>query len=130
MRDSNDAQGSGSIGMTELYQTRRLGLASFGLAKPAPLCYNARRSGRGAARLAHLHGVQGVGGSNPLAPTTKPLVNENSRAVWFLLAPIDALWPRQPLCYNLSSPVNITNARARLIRASAAKIPREVPGIK
>src|SRR5688572_7658712 len=26
-------------------------------------------SGRGAARLAHLHGVQGVGGSNPLAPT-------------------------------------------------------------
>src|SRR5574341_843240 len=32
--------------------------------------YNApRSSGRGAARLAHLHGVQGVGGSNPLAPT-------------------------------------------------------------
>jgi hypothetical protein len=26
-------------------------------------------SGRSAARLAHLHGVQGVGGSNPLAPT-------------------------------------------------------------
>src|SRR5215208_2247785 len=27
------------------------------------------RSGRGAARLARLHGVQEVGGSNPLAPT-------------------------------------------------------------
>ena len=26
-------------------------------------------SGRGAARLAHLHGVQGVPGSNPGAPT-------------------------------------------------------------
>lgn len=26
-------------------------------------------SGRGAARLARLHGVQEVGGSNPLAPT-------------------------------------------------------------
>ena len=26
-------------------------------------------SGRGAAWLAHLHGVQGVGGSNPLVPT-------------------------------------------------------------
>ena len=31
-------------------------------------------SGRGAARLARLHGVQEVGGSNPLAPT-----NEDSR---------------------------------------------------
>ncbi len=29
------------------------------------------RSGRGAARLARLHGVQEVGGSNPLAPTEK-----------------------------------------------------------
>ncbi len=28
-----------------------------------------RKSGRGAARLARLHGVQEVGGSNPLAPT-------------------------------------------------------------
>ena len=28
-----------------------------------------RDSGRGAARLARLHGVQEVGGSNPLAPT-------------------------------------------------------------
>jgi hypothetical protein len=28
------------------------------------------RSGRGADRLARLHGVQEVGGSNPLAPTT------------------------------------------------------------
>jgi hypothetical protein len=27
------------------------------------------QSGRGAARLARLHGVQEVGGSNPLAPT-------------------------------------------------------------
>lgn len=34
-------------------------------------CYNAAsQSGRGAARLAHLHGVQGVGSSNLLAPTT------------------------------------------------------------
>ena len=32
--------------------------------------YNtACQSGRGAARLARLHGVQEVGGSNPLAPT-------------------------------------------------------------
>ena len=29
------------------------------------------QSGRGAARLARLHGVQEVGGSNPLAPTDK-----------------------------------------------------------
>jgi hypothetical protein len=29
------------------------------------------KSGRGAARLARLHGVQEVGGSNPLAPTRK-----------------------------------------------------------
>src|SRR6266498_1891719 len=29
------------------------------------------QSGRGAARLARLHGVQEVGGSNPLAPTEK-----------------------------------------------------------
>ena len=29
-------------------------------------------SGRGAARLARLHGVQEVGGSNPLAPTFDP----------------------------------------------------------
>ena len=31
--------------------------------------YNNVRSGRGAVRLARLHGVQEVGGSNPLAPT-------------------------------------------------------------
>jgi hypothetical protein len=30
---------------------------------------NGRCSGRGAVRLARLHGVQEVGGSNPLAPT-------------------------------------------------------------
>ena len=30
------------------------------------------QSGRGAARLARLHGVQEVGGSNPLAPTLLP----------------------------------------------------------
>src|SRR5512138_239939 len=29
------------------------------------------KSGRGAVRLARLHGVQEVGGSNPLAPTVK-----------------------------------------------------------
>ena len=29
------------------------------------------QSGRGAVRLARLHGVQEVGGSNPLAPTAK-----------------------------------------------------------
>ena len=29
------------------------------------------QSGRGAARLARLHGVQEVGGSNPLAPTQR-----------------------------------------------------------
>ena len=32
------------------------------------------QSGRGAARLARLHGVQEVGGSNPLAPTEDLLV--------------------------------------------------------
>jgi hypothetical protein len=31
----------------------------------------ADQSGRGADRLARLHGVQEVGGSNPLAPTEK-----------------------------------------------------------
>ncbi len=30
------------------------------------------KSGRGAVRLARLHGVQEVGGSNPLAPTNLP----------------------------------------------------------
>ena len=36
------------------------------------------QSGRGAARLARLHGVQEVGGSNPLAPTAvrKPSFRE------------------------------------------------------
>ena len=33
--------------------------------------YNAARSGRGADRLARFNGVEEVGGSNPLAPTTK-----------------------------------------------------------
>ena len=35
------------------------------------------QSGRGAARLARLHGVQEVGGSNPLAPTGKTLARES-----------------------------------------------------
>ena len=37
------------------------------------------QSGRGAARLARLHGVQEVGGSNPLAPTsgTSPTRNRH-----------------------------------------------------
>ena len=35
-------------------------------------------SGRGAARLARLHGVQEVGGSNPLAPTKDRLHNRIS----------------------------------------------------
>ena len=34
-------------------------------------------SGRGAARLARLHGVQEVGGSNPLAPTEETLEMES-----------------------------------------------------
>jgi hypothetical protein len=35
------------------------------------------QSGRGAARLARLHGVQEVGGSNPLAPTKKTSTMES-----------------------------------------------------
>ncbi len=35
-------------------------------------------SGRGAARLARLHGVQEVGGSNPLAPTDKETLARES----------------------------------------------------
>ncbi len=42
-------------------------------------------SGRGAARLARLHGVQEVGGSNPLAPTEDRLHRENEyvSGFWF-----------------------------------------------
>ena len=39
------------------------------IAKLGDCVYNSLRSGRGAVRLARLHGVQEVGGSNPLAPT-------------------------------------------------------------
>ena len=39
------------------------------LARKPVTRYNPDHSGRGAARLARLHGVQEVGGSNPLAPT-------------------------------------------------------------
>ncbi len=55
----------------------------FGQLGKNPVKYIARReikrynsghkSGRGAVRLARLHGVQEVGGSNPLAPTEYPL---------------------------------------------------------
>jgi hypothetical protein len=44
------------------------------------------RSGRGAARLARLHGVQEVGGSNPLAPTNE----DSSNGVFSLTAEIEA----------------------------------------
>ena len=40
------------------------------------------QSGRGAARLARLHGVQEVGGSNPLAPT-----DEDKAAVQLRIIP-------------------------------------------
>ena len=40
------------------------------------------QSGRGAARLARLHGVQEVGGSNPLAPTNPK--NTVMKAVFFM----------------------------------------------
>ena len=39
------------------------------LANLAGMGYNEFYTGRSAARLAHLNGVQVVGGSNPLAPT-------------------------------------------------------------
>ena len=55
-----------------------------------------RCSGRGAARLARLHGVQEVGGSNPLAPTT---VNQRqARAPVFLFMRLDSL------CSQILSP--------------------------
>src|SRR5215216_4449533 len=42
-------------------------------------------AGRGAARLARLHGVQEVGGSNPLAPTDKETLARESFTLmnWF-----------------------------------------------
>ncbi len=50
----------------------RFGISDFILVHCSLLWYNpARTSGRGAARLAHFNGVEGVGGSNPLAPTFK-----------------------------------------------------------
>ena len=44
-------------------------LVSCSLVKQTWLGYNLRHTGRGAARLARLHGVQEVPGSNPGAPT-------------------------------------------------------------
>ena len=37
----------------------------------ALLCYNSDGIGAWRSLVAHLHGVQGVGGSNPLAPTNE-----------------------------------------------------------
>jgi hypothetical protein len=45
------------------------------LVKDFKVDYNVPFPGRSAARLAHLHGVQGVGGSNPLAPTSSDQTN-------------------------------------------------------
>ncbi len=51
--------------------------------------YNAFSTGRGAVRLACLHGVQEVEGSNPFAPTVKTL-GDSSRG---LLIPVLARSP-------------------------------------
>ena len=51
-----------------------------GLPEPserAIICPQFILSGRSAVRLARLHGVQEVGGSNPLAPTVKPGSNSS-----------------------------------------------------
>ncbi len=52
-----------------------------------------KKSGRGAAWLAHLLWEQGVGGSNPLAPTSLPPETTFTRDVFggFLLSPFDRL---------------------------------------
>ena len=42
----------------------------FFLAQPGTVCYKTVSSGCSAAWLAHLPWEQGVGGSNPLTPTT------------------------------------------------------------
>ena len=44
----------------------------------AIICPQIILSGRSAVRLARLHGVQEVGGSNPLAPTISPLTSSSS----------------------------------------------------
>ena len=42
------------------------------------------QSGRGAARLARLHGVQEVAGSNPVAPTGKKTLLLQERFLFFI----------------------------------------------
>ena len=57
------------------------------------------QSGRGAARLARLHGVQEVGGSNPLAPTGKTLARESFDLMWSDVSPSgDNANPLAPTC--------------------------------
>ena len=50
-------------------------------------------SGRGAARLARVHGVQEVGGSNPLAPTKTLKVFKTFRVSFYLMTETSFLPP-------------------------------------
>jgi hypothetical protein len=69
------------------------------------------QSGRGAARLARLHGVQEVAGSNPVAPTAVPFnghkvqtVLPGGRFYFFLLD--EELRPRvkSHVCHQMNKP--------------------------
>ena len=55
------------------------------VAKNIVTVYNCFCSGRGAVRLACLHGVQEVGGSNPLAPTENARIMSNECGSFLLL---------------------------------------------
>ncbi len=46
------------------------------------------QSGRGAARLARLHGVQEVAGSNPVAPTVNKTVLLEGRFYFYFICKI------------------------------------------
>jgi hypothetical protein len=68
------------------------------------------QSGRGAARLARLHGVQEVGGSNPLAPTEETLARESLALIIGGRFPIEGtmqipLWGTRPLAPTEKTPV-------------------------
>jgi hypothetical protein len=59
------------------------------------------QSGRGAARLARLHGVQEVAGSNPVAPTKNKTVN---RTVLFFVYPLSHCKMPSSLCCQMNNP--------------------------
>jgi uncharacterized protein YcaQ len=73
--------------------------------------YNSFRcSGRGAARLARLHGVQEVGGSNPLAPTTVTQDRKRATCLFFIHRSEVYLTGTTQL---LSPPTTVTRDRKR-----------------